>query len=185
MPCSDNSAFIRSPSLTIRIGTQAGRAGIIECVATCRTVSEKYPHQTQEELLMRANTKWMAIFMLILGVAACSKSSVAELATGRWAAVDGSTVVLVNLPKGVFEIYAVSQGAPFRLLKAKNLKVLSEQQDPQQAVVTYIANGGQPKKVIFRLLWKDDNHFNLALVDPLTGKVEPLVFVSEKATLRD
>jgi len=145
----------------------------------------KMAASTKEGLPMHAMTKWMTAFVLMAAMAACSKGSVAELATGRWAAVDGSTVVLVNLPKGLFEIYAVSRGEPFRLLKAKDLKVLSEQQEPQQAMVSYIANDNTRKKVIFRLLWKDDDRFNLALVDPLTGKVEPLVFVSEQPTLKD
>ncbi len=126
--------------------------------------------------------KYGASILIVLVLAACSKDPVSELATGRWSSVDRQSIVLIDLPKGIFNIYQVSGMGPLPVVIAENLKVEKEQENPHQAIISYDF-GGNKQKTIIRVNWKADNKFNLSIVNFLTGAEQQLNFVSEKATM--
>jgi len=126
--------------------------------------------------------KYLAGTLALLMFSACSNDPVSELATGRWASLDRQSIVLVDLPKGIFNIYQVSRIGPVPVLIAENLKVEKEQQEPHQAVIAYDF-GGNPQKTILRINWKEGNKFTLSIVNTMTGAEQELNFVSGKATM--
>jgi len=126
--------------------------------------------------------KYLAGILIVLMLAACSKDPVSELATGRWSSQDRQSIVLIDLPKGIFNIYQVSRIGPIPVVIANNLKVEKEQKNPHQAIISYDF-GGNEQKTIIRVNWQVNNTFTLSIVNFLTGAEQELNFVSEKATM--
>jgi len=126
--------------------------------------------------------KYLAAVLALLMLGACSKDPASELATGRWSSQDRQSIVLVDLPKGVFNIYQMSRIGPVPVVIAKNLTIEKDQQEPHQTVIAYDF-GGEAQKTILRINWQSNDQFTLSIVNAMTGAEQELNFVSEKATM--
>ncbi|MDX8406401.1 MAG: hypothetical protein R8K50_09680 [Mariprofundus sp.] len=135
---------------------------------------------------MKVLYKIFLVIFAMLTLISCSEqlvqSKASELATGRWASVDGKAIVLVDVPKGIFKLLQVSNNVPSLIIDAENLQVESEDKEPHQVLLSYDFNGQHPK-MILRIKWQEDNRFNLALVNTLTGVETLLRFVSDSPSL--
>ncbi len=121
----------------------------------------------------------LAILCLgLVALAGCSSQSTSELATGRWGMPDGSGMMLIDLPHGKLEIWRAFAGGGTPVLKAKDMKIIKEERDPQQVTVSYDVSGHR-RTMTFRILWQQDGErFNLAIADQFSGKVTRLSFMS-------
>jgi len=113
-----------------------------------------------------------------VALAGCSSQPASELATGRWGMPDGSGMMLIDLPHGKLEIWRAFAGGGTPVFKAKNMKIVKEERDPQQVTVSYDVSGHR-RTMTFRILWQQDGErFNLAIADQFSGKITSLSFMS-------
>lgn len=126
--------------------------------------------------------RYVVGILIVLMLAACSKQPASELVTGRWASLDRQSIILVDIPNGLFNIYQVTQIGPIAALVAENLKVVEEQQNPHQVIISYDF-AKKKQKTIIRINWRDDDTYTISLINTLTGAEQELSFVSRKPTL--
>jgi len=132
---------------------------------------------------MQRITQYLLSGILITSLTACSLAQppASELATGRWTTLEGREIVLIDLPHGLFQVYAIVRLTPVLTHSASTLSI--EKDSPNEVTIAYQIDGEQ-KKLIVRIFW-DQSHerFNIGLVNIMTGRIKQLRFVSDSPTL--
>ncbi len=138
---------------------------------------------------MRKRIKMAVWLAVLLSLVACTQPTepveedVVDMVAGHWATYDSQTVVLIDLKKAKFQMLQVTEFGLYPVLVAKNLKIESEQKQPQQVVISFDFQG-KPTTLKLAIEHNDDGTYYVILVNTLTGKETPLNYVSSNTSLK-